>query len=210
MQVVPQAAVKSCCKSASLFHWKNKGGKEFKETSIKTFLNCMWHTSRLSQISFKLNVRNHGEILILSKWKIQCYHVLDHLWHSKTLSEMPPEVPFACILSKVPFSIQWWVYLSENWTCSTKPAASTFQNGCAARRFRRKQHCSALPPRVGSAVTPTDVGAINRRSSAGPSLFGHGSPLREIEQGHIFLETEMQWYAEANWNVSQSCPNAKC
>lgn len=34
-------------------------------------------------------------------------------------------------------------------------AISTVQNGCAARSCRRKQHHSALPPRVGSATTPT-------------------------------------------------------
>lgn len=34
-------------------------------------------------------------------------------------------------------------------------AISKVQNGCAARSCRRKQHHSALPPRVGSAATPT-------------------------------------------------------
>lgn len=41
-------------------------------------------------------------------------------------------------------------------------------------------------------------GAINHTSSAGPSLLGHESPLRKTEQGHIFMETEMRWYAKAH------------
>lgn len=181
MQVVPLAAAKACWKSASLFHWKNKGGKEFKETSIKTFLNCMWHTSRLSQISFHLGVRNHGEILIPSKWKIQCYHVLDHLGHSETLPEMPPEVPSACILSDVHFHVYWLVYYlktgpvlpshfhSSEWMCCLE-----LQEEATSNTTQRFLHGWAL-------LRHPHSGAINHTSSAGPSLLGHESPLRKTE-----------------------------
>lgn len=99
---------------------KNKGGKQFERTSTKISLNCMWHFSRLSQISFHFGIKNPRKILIMSKWKTQCYHVLDHQWHSKMLFEIPSKVSFSSILSRVCFNIFWQQFESENFICFSK------------------------------------------------------------------------------------------
>lgn len=107
---------------------KNKGGKQFEGTSTKISLNCMWHFSRLSQISFHVGKKNPSEILIMSKWKTQCYHVLDHQWHSKMLFEIPSKVSFSSSLSKVCFTISWQQSEYENCMCFSKLCAIGIPN----------------------------------------------------------------------------------
>lgn len=84
---------------------KNKGGKQFERTSTKISLNCMWHFSRLSQISFHFGIKKTQKNSHNVKMKNSVLSCLDHQWHSKMLFEIPSKVSFSSILSRVCFNI---------------------------------------------------------------------------------------------------------